>query len=399
MFNNFFKNCFIVHIVMKFLQGTFFMQGDEACAEGAIVAGCRLFAGYPITPSTEIAERLALRLPQVGGAFVQMEDELSSIALIIGASYAGVKAMTATSGPGFSLMMENIGLAVMTEAPIVIVNVMRGGPSTGQPTRAAQGDIMQAKWGSHGDYEIIALSPSSVQEMFDLTVEAFNLAEKFRVPTIILADEIIGHMREKVIIKHPSEVRILNRKKPPATIKDKYLPFMPDEDLVPPMACFGEGFKVHVTGLTHDFSGFPSTVDPIVHSNLVKRLCDKIRLNIDKITMFEEKFVEDAEIIIVSYGAPARSALKAVKICRERGLKVGLCRLITIWPFPRHLFIKYSKYVKAFIVVEMNYGQLLREVERSVGMKPVFLFPKMGGDLHTPDEIVEFVYEVIKHVS
>lgn len=384
---------------MKFLHNAFFMQGDEACAEGAIVAGCRLFAGYPITPSTEIAERLALRLPQVGGAFVQMEDELSSIALIIGASYAGVKAMTATSGPGMSLMMENIGLAVMVEAPIVVVNVMRGGPSTGQPTRAAQGDVMQAKWGSHGDYEIIALSPYSVQEMFDLTIEAFNLAERFRVPTIILADEIIGHMREKVIIKRPEEVKIVNRKKPKKDSKSGYLPFMPDEDLIPPMACFGEGFKVHVTGLTHDFSGFPSTLDPNVHSYLVKRLCDKIRLNIDKITMFDATFTKDAKIIVVSYGAPARSALRAVKICREKGLKVGLCRLITIWPFPKHLFIEYSKYAKAFIVVEMNYGQLVREVEGSVQGKPTFSFPKVGGDPHTPDELVDFIYEVDKLVN
>jgi 2-oxoglutarate ferredoxin oxidoreductase subunit alpha len=377
---------------MRFLHGPFFMQGDEACAEGAIVAGCRVFAGYPITPSTEIAERLAARLPQVGGVFIQMEDELSSIALIIGASYAGAKVMTATSGPGMSLFMENIGLAFMTEAPIVIVNVMRGGPSTGQPTRASQGDVMQAKWGSHGDYEIIALSPFSVQEMFDLTIEAFNLAEKFRTPVIILADEIVGHMREKVIIKLPEEVEIINRKKPLS--KESFLPFKPDEDLVPPMACFGEGFKVHATGLTHDFSGFPSSVDPEVHWKLVKRLCDKIRLNSEKIIKVDERFMEDAEIVVVAYGAPARSSLRAVRIARERGLKVGLCRLVTLWPFPQRKFLEYTKHAKAFIVVEMNYGQIVREVERCVQGKPVFLLSKMGGDPSTPNEILNLIYEV-----
>lgn len=375
------------------------MQGDEACAEGAIVAGCRVFAGYPITPSTEVAERLAVRLPQVGGVFIQMEDEISSIALIIGASYAGAKAMTATSGPGMSLMMENIGLAFMTEAPIVVVNVMRGGPSTGQPTRASQGDIMQAKWGSHGDYEIIAIAPYSVQEMFDLTIEAFNLAERFRVPTIILADEIIGHMREKVVIKHPSEVKIVNRKTPSITLNKEYLPFMPDDDLIPSMAHFGEGLKVHVTGLTHDYSGFPETVNPEVHNNLVRRLCDKIKMNVDKIVMLDEKFTEDAEVIIVAYGSPARSALRTVKMCREKGLKVGLCRLITIWPFPEYIFTEYSKRIKAFVVVEMNYGQIVREVERCTRGKPVFMLPKLGGEPHTPNEIFDFVYEVIKDVK
>ncbi|MEM2136455.1 MAG: 2-oxoacid:acceptor oxidoreductase subunit alpha [Candidatus Methanomethylicia archaeon] len=384
---------------MRFLKGPFFMQGDEACAEGAIVAGCRLFAGYPITPSTEIAERLASRLPQVGGAFLQMEDEISSIALIIGASYAGAKVMTASSGPGMSLMMENIGLAFMTESPIVIVNVMRGGPSTGQPTRASQGDVMQAKWGSHGDYEIIALSPFSVQEMFDLTIRAFNLAEQFRTPVIILSDEIIGHMREKVVIKTPNEVLIINRKKPQKLSDYKYFIFKPEGNLIPPMACFGEGYKVHVTGLTHDLKGFPNTIDPYVHSNLVRRLCDKIRLNADKIIQLDERFIKDAEILVVSYGVSARSALMAVRLARERGIKVGLCRLITIWPFPQKKFIEYSHRIKEFIVVEMNYGQIIREIERSVHGKPVHLLSKLGGDPPTPEEILNLIIEVDKNVK
>ena len=382
-----------------YLKGNFFMQGDEACAEGAIVAGCRLFAGYPITPSTEIAERMARRLPEVGGVFIQMEDELASIALIIGASYAGVKAMTATSGPGFSLMQENIGLAIMTETPIVIVNVMRGGPSTGQPTKASQGDIMQARWGCHGDHEIIALAPYSVQEMFDLTIEAFNLAEQYRTPVILLTDEIIGHMREKVVLKLPNEVKIVNRKKPnvPPTI---YEPFKPDEDLIPPMACFGDGYRIHVTGLTHDYKGIPKSVDPKVHELLVKRLCDKIRLNIDKIVKIDERFMNDAEIAIVTYGTPARSAIRAVRIARkEYGFKVGLIRLITVWPFPFNYFKKLSKRIKSYIVLEMNYGQLVGEVERCAMGKPVFFAPKLGGDIHTPNEILNLIEEVQKNVG
>ncbi|MCS7363915.1 MAG: 2-oxoacid:acceptor oxidoreductase subunit alpha [archaeon GB-1867-035] len=372
------------------------MQGDEACAEGAIVAGCRLFAGYPITPSSEIAERMARRLPEVGGLFIQMEDELASIALMIGASYAGVKAMTATSGPGFSLMQENIGLAVMTETPIVIVNVMRGGPSTGQPTRASQGDVMQAKWGTHGDHEIIALAPYSVQEMFDLTIEAFNLAERYRVPVIVLSDEIIGHMREKVVLKHPSEVEIVNRKKPRLP-PDKYNPFEADDDLVPPMACFGEGYRIHVTGLTHTVKGYPKSTDPLVHTELIKRLCDKIRLNADKIIRINEYYVSDAEVILVAYGIAARSAIKAVKEARSEGYKVGLVRLITLWPFPDKYFAQLSTQVKKFIVAEMNYGQIVGEVKKHVGGKPVIFVPKLGGDPHFPDELLDIIREVCRN--
>ncbi|RLE48989.1 MAG: 2-oxoacid:acceptor oxidoreductase subunit alpha [Candidatus Methanomethylicota archaeon] len=368
------------------------MQGDEACAEGAIVAGCKLFAGYPITPSTEIAERMARRLPEVGGVFIQMEDELASIALIIGASYAGVKAMTATSGPGFSLMQENIGLAAMTEAPIVIVNVMRGGPSTGQPTRAGQGDVMQARWGSHGDYEVIALAPYSVQEMFDLTIEAFNLAEQFRVPVILLSDEILGHMREKVVIKLPSEVKIVNRKKPEVP-PEEFEPFKPDDDLVPPMACFGEGYRIHVTGLTHNFKGYPRSTDPKVQEQLVRRLCDKIRVNADRIVRMDEHFISDAKVAVVAYGTPARSAIRAVRIARSKGLKVGLVRLITVWPFPYNYFRELSRRISSFVVAEMNYGQLVGEVERCSGGKPVNFVHKIGGNPHTPEELLAVIEE------
>lgn len=318
------------------ITGTHFMSGDDACAEGAIAAGCRFFAGYPITPATEIAERLAERMPEVGGVYIQMEDEIASITAVIGASYAGLKAMTATSGPGFSLMQESIGLAVMTEAPCVIVNIMRGGPSTGQPTLSGQQDVMQAKWGSHGDYEIIALSPSSVQEMFDLTVEAFNLSEIYRVPTILLADAVVGHMWEKVVIPPPEKIKIVNRKKPIVS-PEKYLPFMPDEDLVPPMACFGEGFNFHATGLTHDEYGYPQTQSSEAQEKLVKRLCDKIRNNAEKIMKVEEVMLEDAEIVVLAYGIVARAALSAVRKARAEGIKTGLFRPVTLWPFPEKM--------------------------------------------------------------
>ncbi len=372
------------------LTGTHFMNGDVACAEGAIAAGCRFFAGYPITPATEIAEHLSERMPEVGGIYIQMEDEIGSIAAVIGASYTGTKAMTATSGPGFSLMQENIGLAVMTEAPCVIVDVMRGGPSTGQPTLPGQQDIMQAKWGSHGDYEIIALAPSSVQEMFDLTIEAFNLAETYRVPTIVLADEVVGHMWEKVIIPPAEKIKIVNRKKP-NTQPEKYLPFMPDGDLVPPMACFGEGFSFHATGLTHDEYGYPKTSSSEVQQKLVKRLCEKIRKNADKIVKVQEVMVEDADIVVVAYGIVARAALSAVKKARESGIKAGLIRPITIWPFSEKNIAKAAEHAKKIVVPEMNCGQLVREVERVAKETPVVFLSKLGEDPHTPMEIFEAI--------
>ena len=372
------------------LTGAHFMNGDVACAEGAIAAGCRFFAGYPITPATEIAEHISKRMPEVGGIYIQMEDELGSIAAVIGASYAGMKAMTATSGPGFSLMQENIGLAVMTEAPCVIVDIMRGGPSTGQPTLPGQQDIMQAKWGSHGDYEIIALAPLSVQEMFDLTIEAFNLSETYRVPTMLLADEVIAHMWEKVIIPPAEEIKIVNRKKP-NTPPEKYLPFMPDDDLVPPMACFGEGFSFHATGLTHDEHGYPKTSSSEVQQKLVKRLCEKIRKNADKIVKVQEVMVEDAEVVVVAYGIVARAALSAVKKAREAGIKAGLLRPITIWPFPEKHVAKIAEHAKKIVVPEMNCGQLVREVERVAKETSVVFLSKLGEDPHTPMEILEVI--------
>ncbi|ADG12762.1 2-oxoacid:acceptor oxidoreductase subunit alpha [Methanocaldococcus infernus] len=359
-----------------------FTQGNVACAEGAILAGCRFYAGYPITPSSEIAETMALKLPKVGGVYIQMEDEIGSLAAAIGASWTGVKAMTATSGPGFSLMQEHIGYAVMTETPVVIVNVQRGGPSTGQPTLASQGDMMQAKWGSHGDYQIIALAPSSVQECFDYTIKAFNLSEKYRVPAMIMSDEIIGHMREKLVI--PDEIEVIDRK-----VGMNELPFKPDDDLVPKMPVFGKGYRVHVTGLTHDERGYPEASDPEVHYKLVKRLNDKILKNAKDIydyTIWHEEDCSDA--VVIAYGAPARSAEAAVKELREEGLSVGYVKLNVVWPFPDEVILKMAKNTELIVVPEMNLGQIVREVERaSKGECEVKLIPKIGGELHYPEEI------------
>jgi 2-oxoglutarate ferredoxin oxidoreductase subunit alpha len=374
----------------KGLVGAHFLNGDVACAEGAIAAGCRFFAGYPITPATEIAEHLSQRMPQFGGIYVQMEDEIASVAAVIGASYSGLKAMTATSGPGFSLMQENIGLAVMTEAPLVIVDVMRGGPSTGQPTMPGQQDVMQAKWGSHGDYGIIALTPSSVQEMFDLTLEAFNLSETYRVPTLLMADEVVGHMWEKVVIPSADKLKIVNRKKPNVS-REKYLPFKPEADLVPPMACFGEGYRFHATGLTHDERGFPQTSSSEVQSKLVTRLCDKIEKNSNKIIRVEEVMLEDADVVVVAYGIVARAALSAVRKAREKGVKAGLLRLITLWPFPEKRVAQAAEHAKMIVVPEMNCGQMVREVERAAKETPVTFLSKLGEEPHTPAEILEAV--------
>jgi 2-oxoglutarate ferredoxin oxidoreductase subunit alpha len=370
--------------------GAHFMNGDVACAEGAIAAGCRFFAGYPITPATEIAETLSERMPEVGGIYIQMEDEIASMAAVIGASYSGCKAMTATSGPGFSLMQENIGLAVMTETPCVIVDIMRGGPSTGQPTLPGQQDVMQAKWGSHGDYGIIALSPCSVQEMFDLTVEAFNLSEAYRVPTFLMGDEIVGHMWEKVVTPSPSEIRLINRKKPNVQ-PSEYVAFMPDDDLVPPMACFGEGYRFHATGLTHDEHGYPKTQSTEVQTKLVRRLCDKIDKNADKIIRVEEVMLEDADVAVVAYGIVARAALSAVRKARQAGIKAGLLRLITLWPFPEANVAKIAESSKAIVVPEMNCGQMVHEVERAAKETPVAFLSKLGEDPHTPNEILEVI--------
>jgi 2-oxoglutarate ferredoxin oxidoreductase subunit alpha len=377
----------------ELLTGNHFVHGDWACAEGAIAAGCRFFAAYPITPATEIAERLARRLPQVGGKFIQFEDELGAIASVIGASYAGQKAMTATSGPGISLMLENIGLAVMTEAPCVIVNVMRGGPSTGQPTASAQGDVMQCRWGTHGDTEIIALAPQSVQEMFDLTIHAFNLSEYYRIPVFLMADANIGHLYETLQIRGAEGVKIVNRKKPTVKMED-YRPFAAGEDLIPPMACFGDGYHFYATGLTHNENGYPD-MSVMAQDKLVRRLCDKIRRDAQKIELVEESFTEDCDVLVVAYGITARSALSAVKRAREEGIRAGLLRLVTLWPFPDRKIEDLTRGLKNVVVAEMNYGQLVREVERAA-MRRVEFVPKLGENPHLPEEIIAAIRRASK---
>ncbi len=376
----------------EILTGSHFVHGDWACAEGAIAAGCRFYAAYPITPATEIAERKALRLPRIGGNFIQFEDELGAIASVIGASYSGVKAMTATSGPGISLMLENIGLAIMTEAPCVVVNVMRGGPSTGQPTVGSQSDVMQCRWGTHGDVEIIALVPDSVQEMFDLTVEAFNLSEEYRLPVFLLADANIGHMYEKLVIPPKGDIRIVDRKKPTVS-RERYQPFEADEGLVPPMANFGDGYRFYATGLTHDAMGYPD-MSVEAQDQLVRRLCDKIRNNVDRISRFEEVMVDDCDVLVVAYGITARSAARAVRMAREEGIKAGLLRLISIWPFPERKIEGLASSVKGVVVSEMNYGQIVREVERAVRPTPVSFIPKLGENPPRPDEILSAIRRV-----
>jgi len=377
------------------LTGEHYISGNEAIAEGCLAAGCQFFGGYPITPSSEIAERMSRRLPQVGGVFIQMEDEIASIAALLGAAWAGKKSMTATSGPGISLMMENIGLGVMTETPCVIINVQRGGPSTGLPTLVGQGDVMQARWGSHGDYELIALAPNSVQECFDLSIEAFNLAEQYRTPVIMLTDESICHMFERLEIPTKSKIKIINRKKPKVAPK-YYLSYKPDEDMIPPMATAGEGYKVFVTGLTHDEKGYP-VITAEAQEKLVRRLIDKILLNEEKIRKVENHLVDDAKVLVISYGITARSAKGAVNLARKQKIKAGLLRLITIWPFPTKLIEQLSKKVDAIVVAEINNGQILKEVKEAVKRDiPIVLSGKLGGSVHTPKEILSKIEEVSK---
>lgn len=377
------------------LTGAHYLDGDFAIAEGALAAGCRFFAGYPITPSTETAERFAERIPYVGGVFIQMEDEIASIAALIGASWAGVKSMTVTSGPGFSLMMENIGLACMMEVPIVIANVQRGGPSTGLPTLTGQGDMMQVRWGSHGDYEIIALSPDSPQECFDLTIKAFNLSEMFRVPVFIMTDECVGHMHEKVVIPPAEEIEIIERKWYEGP-KDKYLPYKPDKDLVPFMVKAGDGYRFHTTGLTHDERGYP-VINAECQDWCVRHLVDKIRLNADKIIEYKEDETDNAEVVVVSYGITSRVAVKAIQDARKAGIKVGSLRLITVWPFPEKRIEELAGRIKAFVVPEINLGQIKLEVERaSRGKVPVYPVSHCGGWVHNPDDILKVIKEAAR---
>jgi len=344
-----------------------FWNGDIACAEGAIVAGCRFFAGYPITPATEVAERAAERFKSVGGVFIQMEDEMASMNAILGASWGGVKSMTSTSGPGFSLMMENLGLGIMLETPCVVVNVQRGGPSTGLPTLVGQADVMQARWGSHGDYEIIALSPSSPQEFFDLTIRAFNLSEKYRIPVIILADEVVGHMTERVVVPPVEEIEIIDREKP-SVPPDLYRPYRFDGGKIAPMAVAGEGYRFHVTGLTHDERGYPA-MNWEAQDKLVRHLVAKIRNHVDDIIDLEESYIRGADIVVVSYGISARLAMDAVEDARREELRVGMIKMKTIWPFPEARIRNLAQKIKAFVVPEINLGQIVREVERCAAGK------------------------------
>lgn len=374
------------------MTGKYFLQGDIAIAEGAIAAGCRFFAGYPITPASEIAERMAVRLPFIGGTYIQMEDELASMAAILGSSWSGKKAMTATSGPGISLMLENFGLGIMTETPCVIVNVQRGSPSTGLPTFFAQGDMMQARYGSHGDYEVIALCPNSVQECFNLAIRAFNLSEKYRLPVFILTDGLVGHMNEKVTIPDPQDIEVFERRKtkePPG----QYLPYRPEEDGVPLMANFGEGYRLHTTGLTHDERGYPD-MSIEAQDRLVRRLVDKIRHNAHDIITLEERNTEDAEVIVVSYGVTSRLVPTAVEKARQEGIKVGQLRLVSVWPFPEERIAELAERVKVWVVPEINLGQIAREVKRCVERpSKVISVSHAGGDVHDPDDIFRAIKE------
>jgi 2-oxoglutarate ferredoxin oxidoreductase subunit alpha len=375
------------------LTGKHFFQGDQACAEGAIAAGCRFFGGYPITPSTEIAERLAHRFPEIGGVFIQMEDEMGSMAAILGASAAGSRAMTATSGPGFSLMMENIGLGVMMELPCVVVNVQRGSPSTGLPTLPGQSDVMQARWGTHGDYALAAFSPWSPQEMFDLTIHAFNVADRYRVPVLLMADEVVGHMVERVVIPHQDQIPRWERKRPDPRDKESFEPYRAeDPDLIPPLAHAGEGYRVHFTGLTHDEHGYPD-MSAETHHHLVTRLVEKISHNAEDIIQIEDHFMDDARIIVIAYGSTARSARRAVKDARQEGIPAGFLRLVSLWPFPSSVIRELAEQADSFIVAEMNLGQMALEVERHI-RRPVTGVYHAGGAMMPPDRILDAIREV-----
>ena len=370
-----------------------FVQGNHACVLGALRAGCRFFAGYPITPSSEIAELLAQELPRIGGKFIQMEDEIAAMGAVIGGSLAGMKSLTATSGPGFSLKQENIGYAAMAEIPCVIINVQRGGPSTGLPTQSAQADVQQARWGTHGDHEIIVFSPSSINEIYLSTIRAFNLAEKYRTPVIVLLDEIAGHMREVLVEPPDSEIEIVDRKRPDCDPKD-YLPYEMNETDIPAMADFGSGYRYHVTGLCHDETGFP-TNDPDKIKLHMDRLNRKISRYSDEIAEFTSEGLDDAEIILFSYGSTARAAMQALKELRKEGLRVGFFKPITLWPMAEKALKEAAKKTKGVIVCEANMGQMKREVERILGCaEKVHLVNSMNGEPIMPQQIAQKVREV-----
>lgn len=377
------------------LTGAHYLDGDFACGEGAMAAGCRFVAGYPITPSTEVVERISRRFPMMGGTFIQMEDELASMAAVVGASWTGTKSMTVTSGPGFSLMMENIGLAAMMETPCVVVDVQRGGPSTGLPTMVGQADMMQARWGSHGDYELIALCPQSPQEAFDLMIDAFNLSERYRVPVMFMMDECVGHMTEKVVIPDAAAIHVEPRTltaRPPG----QFMPYVVNGRDIPEFARAGDGYRFHTTGLTHDRRGYP-VMSAECQEDCVRRLVDKIRTHADEIVRYEEDGVDHADIVLVTYGITARVAQMAMEIARERGCKVGMHRLVVAWPFPERRIRELADRVTAFVVPEVNYGQMVLEVQRCAeGRAPAILVPHGGGGVHDPEVIVDAIVGALK---
>jgi 2-oxoglutarate ferredoxin oxidoreductase subunit alpha len=376
------------------LNGVHFLDGDHACCEGALAAGARFAAGYPITPSTEVVERFASRIPLVGGVFIQMEDELAASIAIQGAVWGGAKAFTVTSGPGFSLMMEHIGYAAMTETPCVFVDVQRGGPSTGLPTLPGQGDMMQARWGSHGDYGMVAICPNSPQECFDLTIQAFNLAERFRTPVMLMMDEVVGHMTEKVVIPPAADIEIYPRRHTSAP-RDAYRPYETNGDLVPEIAHAGDGYRFHVTGLTHDERGYPAM--NVEHQDkLVRRLVDKLRPLAEELAMFEAEGCDDADVVVISYGITSRVAQRAIDLARARGVRVGKFRLITAWPFPEQHLRAIAGGVRAFVVPELNLGQMVREVERVAGSARVLSVSHAGGGVHRPSDILDAILEAAK---
>jgi len=365
----------------------YFLQGNEAVVEGALMAGCRFFAGYPITPASEISEILSERMPQVGGTFIQMEDEIASIGAVIGASLAGAKSMTATSGPGFSLMQENLGFACIAEVPCVIVNVMRGGPSTGLPTNPAQGDVMQARWGTHGDHPIIVLAASTVQDSYELTIQAFNFAEKYRTPVILLSDEVVAHTRETVELPPPEQIHIIDRIAP-SMPPEWYIPYEDNSRGVPPMAAFGDGYRYHVTGLVHDVRGFP-TQRPDEIDAFMRRLFRKITQGFNEIQITKEFFLDDAKVAVVAYGSVARSARRAVLDARKKGVKAGLLQLVTLFPFPRLKMEEVLRQCRGILVPELNMGQISREVHRvNQGKCQVRKLNRLDGGLITPEQIL-----------
>ena len=377
------------------LTGTHFIDGDHAACEGALAAGCRFIAGYPITPSTEVVERFAQRIPLVGGVFIQMEDEIASSIAILGAAWAGKKVMTVTSGPGLSLMMEHVGLAAITETPCVIIDVQRGGPSTGLPTLPAQADMMQVKWGSHGDYEPIAICPNSPQECFDLMIKAFNLAEQYRVPVFFMMDEVVGHMTERVVIPPADQIEVKERrwttKKP-----GEYKPYEAGADGVPEMVKAGDGYRIHITGLTHDERGYPAMTPP-AQDKLVKRLLNKIREHREELVDVREDGVEGADVVVVSFGITSRVAAAAIESARRKGVKVGHLRLIIAWPFPISRIKVLAEKVKAFVVPELNMGQMALEVERAVaGKTKVIGITHAGGTVHEPEVIEAEIMEAAR---